>query len=126
MKPINAFDQARDMRHQYTSGQVRMLVERAHLQLAQIAGDWAQSEPVGKHIPKPSQFVFHETVVGLIKLFREHVPGATSVATMIAREYAKGADATQGAPTLACARAIAAIVRDARVRYLSASDMETS
>jgi hypothetical protein len=62
-------------------------------------------------------------VVSLIGLFRDQVPGAAGAATLIAREYAKGVDASSGAPTLACVRTIAAIVRDARERHLS-SDAE--
>jgi hypothetical protein len=46
------------------------------------------------------------------------VPDAASIATLIAREYARGVDAKSGAPTLASVRAILSIVRGARESYL--------
>jgi hypothetical protein len=107
------------MRHEFTPGQIKMLVCRAEHQLEQIAGHDANS----KNIPRSSHLALHETVVSLIRLFRDHVPGASSVATLIAREYARGVDAKSDAPTLACVRAIGAIARQAREQYLS-SGME--
>jgi hypothetical protein len=103
------------MRHEFTPGQIRMLVLRAEHQLEQIAGQDANS----RNIARSSHLALHETVVSLIRLFRDQVPGASSIATMIAREYAKGVDARSDAPTLACVRTIMAIVSQAREQYLS-------
>lgn len=111
------------MRYQFTPGQIRMLVDRSERQLAQIIDHSVQSEPEGRNIARSSHAALHETVVSLIRLFRDHVPDAAGVATQVAREYARGVDAQSGAPTLACVRAISAIVREARDRYRS-SDVE--
>jgi hypothetical protein len=111
------------MRHQFTTGQIKMLVLRAERQLAQIAGQPAGQDAVGRNIARSSHLALHETVVGMTRLFRDHVPGAAGVATLIAREYAKGVDAKSNAPTLACVQAIESLVRQAREQYLS-SDVE--
>jgi hypothetical protein len=100
-----------------------MLVYRAERQLEQIAGDAAQNNAARKNIARSSHLVLHEIVVSLTRLFREQVPGAGGVATLIAREYARGVDARSDAPTLACVSAIWSIVRQAREDYLS-SDAE--
>ncbi|MFL6676264.1 MAG: hypothetical protein ACJ8LG_23615 [Massilia sp.] len=107
------------MRHQFTAGQIRMLVDRAERQLEQIIAGSVKQEPASKNIARSSHVALHETVVSLIRLFRDQLPGAASVATQIAREYAKGVDAKTGAPTLACVRTIASLVREARARHLS-------
>jgi hypothetical protein len=114
------------MRHQYTPGQIRMLVERADRQLGQIVTDSARIEPRSRNIAKSSEAALYETVVSLIRLFREHVPDAAGVATQIAREYASGVDARSGAPTIACVRSIWLIVKGARERYLSAEPERAS
>jgi hypothetical protein len=97
-----------------------MLIDRADRQLEQIISHSLTHEPASKNIARSSHVALHETVVSLIRLFREQVPGAASVATQIAREYAKGVDAKSGAPTLACVRTISTIAREARERHLSA------
>lgn len=100
-----------------------MLVHRSEHQLQHIIADSVKHEPSSKNIAKSSHLALHETVVSLIRLFRDNVPGAADAATAIAREYAKGVDAKSGTPTLACVRTISAIARDARERHLS-SDVE--
>jgi hypothetical protein len=93
-----------------------MLIERADRQLERIITD---SAPAGiRNIPKSSEAALYDTVVSLIRLFREHVPHAAGVATQISREYASGVDARSGAPTVACVRSIWLIVKGARQRYL--------
>jgi hypothetical protein len=95
-----------------------MLIDRSDRQLEEIIGNSIKAEPASKNITKSSHPALHETVVSLIRLFRDHVPGAASVATVIAREYAKGVDPKSGAPTLFSVRTIRAAVGQARERYL--------
>lgn len=102
------------MRITYTPGQVAMLIGRAERQLEQIVADSVREAGNGRNIARGAQHVLHETVVTLIRLYREQVPEGAPVATRIARGYAKGADAQSGVPTLACVRTILSIVRDAR------------
>jgi hypothetical protein len=106
------------MRHQFTPGQIRMLIQRAEIQFDNTIAQSLVLEPGGKHVARALHAALHETVVGLIKLFRDQVPGAAEVATQLARLYAKGADARAGAPTLDCLRRIADVTREARERYL--------
>jgi hypothetical protein len=94
-----------------------MLVDRADRQLRQIIDHSAAHAPGSTNIARSSHAALHETVVSLIRLFRDQVPGAAGVATQIAREYAKGFDAKSGAPTLACVRTISSLVRQAREQY---------
>lgn len=101
------------MRITYTPGQVAMLVGRAERQLEQIVADSVRETGNGRNIARGAQHMLHETVVTLIRLYREQVPGGAPVATRIARAYAKGADAHTGVPTLACVRSMLSIVRDA-------------
>jgi len=109
------------MKPQFTLGHVRMLVCRAERELAQIIDASAKDQPARKNVDKLRHFALHQTVVSLTRLFREHVPSATGIATLIAREYAKGVDAESGSPTLACVRTISSIVQQAREQYLSAN-----
>lgn len=116
------------MRITFTPGQVAMLIDRAERQLEQIVTDSLGPAPnrhgagpgprrnSGHNIARASHHALHETVVTLIRLYREQVPGGAPVATRIAREYAKGADAQSGAPTLACVRTILSIVHGARAQ----------
>lgn len=106
------------MQYHYTPEQVRMLVQRAERQLEQAIAA-SERDGAGTHLARAVQVAVHDTVVSLTRLFREHVPGAAEVATRIARSYAKGADARAGAPTLACVRTIAGLVREGRERFLS-------
>lgn len=103
----------------YTTGQLRMLVQRAENQFESTIAQSLAADPAGRHIARATHAAVHETVVSLIKLFREQVPGAAEVATRLARLYAKGADASAGAPTLDCLRAIATLTAEARERYLA-------
>lgn len=117
------------MRITFTPGQVAMLIDRAERQLDQILADSLRQAPggdastqssqragprSGPNIARGAHHLLHETVVTLIRLYREQVPGGAPVATRIAREYAKGADAQSGAPTLACVKTILSVVRGAR------------
>lgn len=111
------------MRHPFTPGQITMLVYRAEHQLQQLIDDSAKHEPSGKTIARSAHAALHESVVSLIRLFRDNVPGAEGAATAIARAYAKGVDASSGAPTLTCVRMISSIARDARESHLP-SDAE--
>ncbi|MGJ7917097.1 hypothetical protein ACI48D_16695 [Massilia sp. LXY-6] len=106
------------MRHQFTPGQIRMLIQRAETQFEHTIAQSLALDPGGKHIARTLHAPVHETVVGLIKLFRDQIPGAAAVATQLARLYAKGADAAAGAPTLDCLRRIAELTREAREHYL--------
>jgi hypothetical protein len=108
------------MRHQFTSGQVRMLIQRAENQFALSISQSLAADPAGKHVARAAHAQVHETVVSVIKLFRDQIPGAAEVATRLARMYAKGADANAGVPTLDCLRAIMELTRQARERYLPA------
>lgn len=108
------------MRHQFTPGQLRMLIQRAETQFEHTIGQSLRADPDGRHIARAAHAPLHETVVGLIKLFRDQIPGAAPVATELARMYAKGADANAGVPTLDCVRAIARVTREAREHYLPA------
>ncbi|KFI08375.1 hypothetical protein [Massilia sp. BSC265] len=101
------------MRITFTPGQVAMLVGRAERQLEQIVADSIREPGHGRNIARAAQHMLHETVVTLIRLYREQVPEGAPVATRIARAYAKGADAQTGVPTLACVRTILSIMRDA-------------
>jgi hypothetical protein len=86
-----------------------MLIDIADRQLEQIISHSVTHEPASRNIARSSHVALHETVVSLIRLFREQVPGAAGAAgaaMLIAREYAKGVDAKSGAPTLACIRTI--------------------
>lgn len=101
------------MRITFTPGQVAMLIGRAERQLEQILADSLHGAGNGRNIARGAQHMLHETVVTLIRLYREQVPDGAPVATRIARAYAKGADAQTGVPTLACVRTILAVMRDA-------------
>ena len=109
------------MRIQYTPGQLRMLIQRAETQFEHTITQSLAADPAGKHIVRVAHAAVHETVVSLIKLFRDQIPGAAGIATQLARMYAKGADAAAGVPTLDCLRAIAQVTRQARERYLPAA-----
>jgi hypothetical protein len=111
------------MPSQFTPAQIRMLVNRSDRQLEEIIANSIRAEPASKNITRSSHPALHETVVSLIRLFRDHVPEAADVATRIAREYARGVDPKSGSPTLLCVRTIRAIVGDARERHLP-SEME--
>jgi len=102
------------MRITFTPGQVAMLIGRAERQLEQILADSQHNSGngSGRNIARASHHMLHETVVTLIRLYREQVPGGGAAATRIARAYAKGADAQTGAPTLACVRTILSLMRD--------------
>lgn len=100
------------MRISYTPGQVAMLIGRAERQLEQILADSMREAGNGRNIARGAQHMLHETVVTLIRLYREQVLGGAPVATRIARAYAKGADAQTGVPTLACVRTILAVMRE--------------
>lgn len=102
------------MRISFTPGQVAMLIGRAERQLEQIVADSIREAGTGRNIARGAQHMLHETVVTLIRLYREQVQDGAPVATRIARAYAKGADAQSGVPTLACVRSMLAIIRDAR------------
>lgn len=106
------------MRIQYPPGQLRMLIQRAETQFEHTIAQSLAADPAGKHIVRAAHAAVHESVVSLIKLYREQVPGAAEVATRLARMYAKGADAAAGVPTLDCLRAIVKLTREARERYL--------
>ena len=102
------------MRISFTPGQVAMLIGRAERQLEQIVADSIREAGNGRNIARGAQHMLHETVVTLIRLYREQVQDGAPVATRIARAYAKGADTQTGVPTLACVRSILTIIRDAR------------
>lgn len=102
------------MRITFTPGQVAMLIGRAERQLEQIVADSISERGNGRNITRGAQHMLHETVVTLIRLYREQVPGGAPAATRIARAYAKGADAQTGVPTLACVRTILTVMRDAQ------------
>jgi hypothetical protein len=95
-----------------------MLIQRAETQFEHTIDQSLALDPAGKHIARAAHAPVHETVVSLIKLFREQIPGAAAVATQLARLYAKGADAAAGVPTLDCLRRIAELTREAREHYL--------
>lgn len=95
-----------------------MLIQRAETQFEHTISQSLALDPRSTHIARALHAAVHETVVSLIKLFRDQIPGAAEVATRLARMYAKGADANAGAPTLDCLRAIAQLTREARERYL--------
>jgi hypothetical protein len=97
-----------------------MLIQRAENQFDHTIAQSLAADPAGRHIARAAHAAVHETVVSLIKLFREQIPGAAEVATRLARMYAKGADANAGVPTLDCLRTIAQLTREARERYLPA------
>ncbi len=101
------------MRITFTPGQVAMLIERAERQLEQIVTDSVRQGGPGRNIARSAHHALHETVVTLIRLYREQVEGGAPVATRIARAYAKGTDAQSGAPTIACVRTIQSLVREA-------------
>ena len=109
------------MRISYTPGQLAMLIARAERQLEQVVTDSLQ-QGTGRNIARSAHHALHETVVTLMRLFREQVPGGAAAATRIAREYAKGADARSGVPTMACVRTILSVVHDARASFLAAPD----
>lgn len=100
----------------FTPAQVRMMVARAERQLEQIA---AAAAPAERSIGAAWRFIFDDAVVSLIRVFREHVEGASAVATQIAREYAQGVDAESRRASIACLHRIQHIVREARTRHLA-------
>jgi len=102
------------MRITFTPGQVAMLIGRAERQLEQILADSLRETGNGRNIARAAHHMLHETVVTLIRLYREQVPGGAPAATRIARAYAKGADTQSGAPTVACVRTILGIMREHR------------
>lgn len=110
------------MRISYTPGQVAMLIARAERQLEQVVADSLHQNGGSRNIARSAHHALHETVVTLMRLFREQVPGGSAAATRIAREYAKGADAHSGAPTMACVRTILSVVKDARENILPAPE----
>jgi hypothetical protein len=69
------------MRHQFTPGQLRMLIQRAENQFELSISQSLAADPAGKHIARAAHAQVHETVVSLIKLFRDQIPGAAEVAT---------------------------------------------
>jgi hypothetical protein len=71
------------MRHQFTPGQLRMLIQRAEIQFELIITQSLAADPGGKHIARAAHAAVHEAVVSLIKLFRDQMPGAAEVATQL-------------------------------------------
>ncbi len=100
----------------FTPAQVRMMIGRAERQLEQIA---TAAKPAERSIGAAWRFVFDDAVVSLIRVFREHVDGATPVATQIAREYAHGVDAASRRASIDCLHRIQHLVREARIRHLA-------
>jgi hypothetical protein len=94
-----------------------MLISRAERHLEEIIAGCLAQKPPARNISKRSHPLAHETIVGVVTLFRDHVAGAASVATLIAREYAKGVDATAGVPTLTSIEKILGFVREANRRF---------
>ncbi|MGG7606170.1 hypothetical protein [Massilia sp. BKSP1R2A-1] len=109
------------MRITFTPGQVAMLIERAERQLEQIVTDSVRQGGPGRNIARSAHHALHETVVTLIRLYREQVEGGAPVATRIARAYAKGTDAQSGSPTIACVRTIQSLVREEREAHAAAA-----
>ncbi|MFC5546942.1 hypothetical protein [Massilia aerilata] len=109
------------MRLQYSPAQLRMLIQRAENQFERTITQSLAADPGGRHVARAAHAAVHETVVSLIKLFRDQIPGAAAVATQLARIYAKGADANAGVPTLDCLRRVAELTREAREHYLPAT-----
>lgn len=109
------------MRLQYSPAQLRMLIQRAENQFELTITQSLAADPGGRHVARAAHAAVHETVVSLIKLFRDQIPGAAAVATQLARIYAKGADANAGVPTLDCLRRVAELTREAREHYLPAT-----
>jgi hypothetical protein len=105
------------MSSHFTEAQIRMLICRAERQLEEIVAGCLAQKPPARHISKRSHPVAHETIVSVVTLFRDHVAGAAGVATLIAREYAKGVDSTAGVPTLASIERILGFVREANCRF---------
>ena len=105
------------MSSHFTEPQIRMLICRAERQLEEIVASCSTQKPSASNIPKHAHPVAHETIVSVVTLFRDHVAGAANVATLIAREYAKGVDATAGVPTRASIEKILGFVREANARF---------
>lgn len=105
------------MSSHFTEPQIRMLISRAERQLEEIVAACLAQKPSANNISKLSHPIAHETIVGVVTLFRDHVAGTASVATLIAREYAKGVDATAGVPTVASIKKILRFVREANARF---------
>ena|SRR5438067_9778291 len=74
-----------------------------------------------KRISQASLAIVHETIVSLIKLYRDQVKGTSEFATRIAREYARGVDPLAGAPRLDSLRSIYELAKEARARSLAAA-----
>ena len=110
------------MRITFTPGQVAMLIGRAERQLDQIVADSRNQAGAGRNIARSAHHALHETVVTLIRLYREQVPGGAPLATSIARAYAKGTDAQTGAPTVACVRTIQSLLEGAQQRTVAAAE----
>jgi hypothetical protein len=95
-----------------TPKQVMMVAVRGERQLEQAIASSADKPAISQ----AWLAIVHETVVSLIKLYRDQVEGTRDIATRIAREYARGADPAAGTPRLDSLRAIHALAREARMR----------
>jgi hypothetical protein len=99
-----------------TPKQIMMIAIRGERQLEQVIASSASGSIDNKTVSQAWLAIVHETVVSLIKLYRDQVQGTSDVATRIAREYARGADPKAGAPRLDSLRSICALAREARTR----------
>ena len=92
-----------------TPSQIVMVALRGERQLEQAMARLASGS-------QAAPAIVHETIVSLIKLYRDQVPGTGDVATRIARAYARGADPSAGMPGLDSLRAICELAKEARTR----------
>jgi hypothetical protein len=94
--------------------QIMMIAIRGERQLEQVIA--SSTSDGNKTVSQAWLAIVHETVVSLIKLYRDQVQGTSDLATRIAREYARGADPSAGAPRLDSLRSIHELAREARAR----------
>lgn len=99
-----------------TPKQIMMIAIRGERQLEQVIASSAGAGIDSQTVSQAWLAVVHETVVSLIKLYRDQVQGTSDVATRIAREYARGADPAAGAPRLDSLRSIHDMAKEARLR----------
>jgi hypothetical protein len=110
------------MRRPWTSEQLRAAVAAAERELEGAIAASLAHDPAARTLIVSACPLVHETVVGLVTLFRDRVAGTGEVATLIAREYSKCDAKCTGAapetPALACIQRVLDLVRAARERHL--------
>jgi hypothetical protein len=110
------------MRQHWTLEKSRAFAVEMERQLEHVISVSRTRLPPNITVPREHGPAVHEAVVNLITLYRDHVPGANSAATLITRTYANCAASKSEILTSACVQTVLSLARTAREQHLSPTD----